>query len=96
MRYEDPNAPAVAYVAVLSAVALILVIISLQSLFYFASQREDERKALVVSPAELANLRAAQLAQLKGYRVVDSAKGVVTIPIERAMSEVVRESAAGR
>jgi hypothetical protein len=96
MRYEDPAAPAVAFVAGLSAVALILVIIFLQSFFYFSAQREAERKALVVAPGELARLHDAQLAQLAGYRVVDRAKGVVTIPIEPAMAEVVRENASSR
>ena len=96
MRHDDPEAPTVAFVAGLSVLTLILLIVFLQALFYRSAQREDERKALVVSPGELSRLHEAQLGQLAGYRVVDRAKGVVAIPIERAMADVLRDSAATR
>jgi hypothetical protein len=94
MRYEDPDAPAVAFVAGLGAAFLIVLIVLLKALFYFSAGREEARKTLVVAPAELARLRDTHLHQLEGYRLLDPAAGVAAIPIERAMADVVRESAA--
>ncbi len=93
LRHEDPDARSLALAASLGAVALVVVIVLLQALFYFSAQREAERKALVVAPGELARLRGAQLQQLEAYRMVDASRGAVTIPIERAMAAVIRENA---
>jgi hypothetical protein len=93
MRYDDPDAPVVAFVAFLGAAGLLVVVLLLQSYFYFSAAREAERKTLVVTPGELSRDRAAQLEQLASYRVLDAARGVVAIPVEQAMAQVVRESA---
>ena len=42
-------------------------------------------------PADLARLRAEEDARLHGYALVDPARGVVRIPIERAMELVAAE-----
>lgn len=85
MPHDDPNARSVAFVGAIGTVLLIMVVLLLQAFFYRAQQSENERKALVTSPAELHKLQAAQREQLAGYRWIDREKGVVAIPIEDAM-----------
>lgn len=85
MAHDDPNAGALAFVGALGTVVLVLVVLLLQAVFYRAQQAENERKALVSSPAELRALQTAQREQLASYRWVDREKGIAAIPIEEAM-----------
>jgi hypothetical protein len=94
MRQDDPNAAGIGLVAVLAGVTVIVVVLLLQAFFATAQRGETTRKALVASPAELARSRAEQRARLSSYRTMDPAKGVVAIPIERAIELVVQEAAA--
>ncbi|BCW93773.1 MAG: hypothetical protein KatS3mg007_1667 [Thermoanaerobaculum sp.] len=90
MESYEPKSGLVAMVGVVSAVLLVAVIILLQALYYRAAAKEDLTKAVMVRP-EAKAVFAEQMGQLEGYRVVDPQKGVVTIPISRAMELVVAE-----
>jgi len=46
------------------------------------------------SPEPLARAMADQQIQISSYRVIDPARNVIAIPIERAMEIVAREEAA--
>lgn len=85
MPHDDPNARSVAFVGAIGTLLLIMVVVLLQAFFYRAEQSENERKALMTSPAELRRLQTAQREQLAGRRWVDREKGIVAIPIEDAM-----------
>ncbi len=85
MPHDDPNARSVAFAGAIGTVLLVMVVVLLQAFFYRAEQSENERKALVTSPAELRKLQAAQQEQLAAYRWVDREKGIVAIPIGDAM-----------
>lgn len=90
MESYEPKSGLVAVVGTVSAVLLVAVIIFLQALYYRAAAKEDLTKAVMVPP-EAKALYAEQVGQLEGYRVVDPQKGIVTIPISRAMDLVVAE-----
>ncbi len=90
MESYEPRSGLVAVVGVVSAVLLVAVIVFLQALYYRAAAKEDLTKAVMV-PSEAKALHAEQLGQLEGYRVVDPQKGIVAIPVSRAMELVVAE-----
>lgn len=94
MRHgDDPNSTLTVLVGVIGALVLFAVIALLQAFLYRSEKGESARKNAVQSPDELALLRAEQQEILASYRWVDQPKGVVAIPIERAMELVVRDPA---
>jgi len=95
MESYEPKSGLVALVGVVSAVVLVAVILVLQAIYYRAEQKENLAKAVMVPP-EAQAVRAEQLGQLQGYRVVDPQQGIVAIPIDRAMELVLQEARAGR
>jgi hypothetical protein len=95
MESYEPKSGLVAVVGVVSAVVLVAVILVLQAIYYRAEQKENLAKAVMVPP-EAQAVRAEQLGQLQGYRVVDPQQGIVAIPIDRAMELVLQEARAGR
>lgn len=95
MEAYEPKSGLVAVVGVVSAVLLVAVILVLQALYYRAAGKEDLVKAVMVPPEAKAVL-AEQLGQLEGYRVVDSQKRIVAIPIGRAIDLVVAEQGGQR
>ena len=87
---NDVNTPVIALVGFLSALLFFASIVFLQVVFYRveASQRAADNSQ---PPLELANLVQNQQARLAEYRWVDQKKGVVGIPIDRAMKLVVAD-----
>ncbi len=82
----------VAVVGGVGTVLLLVIVLGLQVLYYSMTEAEQARKeSPVVSPALAADI-TQQRERLSGYRVVDPAKGIVAIPIDRAMDLVVREN----
>ena len=88
------NTGAVTLVGGVGTVILILIVLGLQVMFYSMTDAEKARKdSPIASPALVAEL-TRQREKLDGYRWVDEKKGVVAIPIARAMDLVVREKGA--
>ncbi len=93
-RDGDPDAPLTLVVGVIGVILLFVLIVGLQTLFYVAQRAEERRKVVAVAPEELRSLEASQLTILEEYRWVDRGKGIVGIPIDRAMELLVRREAA--
>lgn len=91
---DDPDALMTAVVGIAGFALLFVIIVFLQGLFERTSWNEFERKVVEETPQELQALRASQLEQLGGYRIVDPAAGTVALPIERAMELVIQERKA--
>jgi hypothetical protein len=91
MSADDPKATTVLFVGIVSVVAVFLIVVMLQIVFYRMQEREVARKSLDLAPEELAQLRASQQAELHSYGWIDEAGGVARIPIERAMELTVEE-----
>jgi len=81
----------VVFVALLSVILTIDVIVGLQALYYWQLNRAETSEDLYPPSAKLESLLNAQRTQLTDYRMVDAEKGIVSIPINRAMELVVAE-----
>lgn len=96
--YDTQDLPmaAVAGVGVGIMFALILTILGVQAYFDSIQERQVYIKVMEPIAEDFRNLRAQEEAELSKYEYVDRARGVVRIPIERAMELTAAESAAGR
>jgi hypothetical protein len=92
---EDVKTSAVALVGFLGAVFLVALIILLQVVYYWAADRQVQRKEVEPPAIDLRAALAAQQAKLTEYRWMDQKHGIAAIPIARAMDLVVRDLAAG-
>lgn len=80
-----PNVPATVVVGVVGAIVFFIVVVVLQAMYFSAQRHELNRKVAAVPAEGLAQLTAEQRALLDAYRWIDQGKGIVGIPIERAM-----------
>ena len=95
----DVNEPKMALVAASGGaimVLLILVILAVQ--FYFDRVEQQLVFVRVAEPVaqDLKDLRHREDSELHSYEYIDRAKGVVRVPIERAMTLLAREYADGK
>jgi len=95
MRYDDPNVPVSAVLGIIGAIALFVIIVLVQALFYRMEDQELARKVYSQPYEALQTLDADQREQLGTYRYVNEREGVVRIPIQRAM-ELLASEAGGR
>lgn len=93
---REIDAPLTIVSVLVGAILLFAIVLGLEALYRRVEGDETARKIVAESPEELDSLRASQLEVLHEYRWVDRSKGVVAIPIDRAMEIVERESAARR
>jgi hypothetical protein len=92
MAIEDRvNTPRIAVFGVLSAVGLFGILVGLQAMYLNMSDAEQNRKDVRSGPNALADQLAVQQTQLHSYHWVDEKKGIVAVPIDRAMDLVVNE-----
>lgn len=66
-------------------VVLIISVVVLVTFVQITGEREIHRKQTMQSNVELLELRAQEHKRLNAYGVVDKARALVHIPIERAM-----------
>ena len=92
MRYDDPNVAASAVVGVISAIALFVIIVLLQTWFYNAEEDERYRKVYSQPYEELQKIDNEQLERLGSYGWISEPDGIAHIPIDRAMQLVADES----
>jgi hypothetical protein len=90
---EDLNTPLIVFIGVMAAVLTFVLIILLQVWFQQQQTAEIARKTNPGKSAEWAQILSEQQTALNSYAWVDREKGVVSIPIERAMDLVVRQYA---
>lgn len=90
-QQDRVNTGGVAAVGLIGTVLTTAIILGLQVMYHAMTDAERARKDSPSASPVLAAELTRQRARLTGYRVVDPAKGVVAIPIDRAMDLVVRE-----
>lgn len=95
-QYDDVKSATIAFVGLIVAILTFAVMILAMVVYYQASARERYEKQISQAPEELATVTANQQARLAEYRWVDQSKGIVAIPIDRAMGLVVAEQSARR
>jgi hypothetical protein len=82
----DPDALTTATVGIVGMILVVVVVVFVQGLYESMHDAEFEKKVVAEVPEELRSLRAAQRARLAETGWVDKSKGIVAIPIERAMA----------
>lgn len=77
------------------AILTLVTVVGVQALYFAGERHEYERKEVRRRYYELTDVTAEQRAALEEYEVVDPERGIVSIPIERAMELVRKERAGG-
>jgi hypothetical protein len=85
----DPDALTTATVGIVGTILVIAAVVFVQGLYESVNRSEFQRKIVDEAPAELTDLRAAQLRKLSATAWVDKQNGIVAIPIEKAMALLV-------
>ena len=91
---DDVNTPVIALVGFLSALLFFVIVVFLEVIFYWTEARQRYVSDFGEPPQELATMVHNQQARLAEYRWIDQPKGVVAIPIDRAMELVVADLSA--
>jgi hypothetical protein len=93
---SEPDVRTIAAFGVITVVLLVAVVLGLQ--FYFDRVLEQQVYVQVLAPESpaLNTLHAREDEELHSYRYLDREKGVVRLPIERAMSLLAAEAAQGK
>ncbi len=89
---RDPNWFWTFFIGLIGTVILVLIVVGLQTWFYAYERDELTEKVVLRDYEELSTLVKTQQDNLKTYRWVDPASGIVSIPIQVAMEQVARES----
>ncbi len=92
---SEPNVRLITAFGAISVALLVAVVLGLQ--FYFDRVLEQQVYVQVLAPQSpvLAALRAREDEELHSYRYLDREKGIVRLPIERAMELLAAEYAQG-
>lgn len=92
--YEDqePKNPLIAFLLIISCIFVVAVCALLSWVFIVARDNEHNRKINQATYTDLQNLRKAEDAKLGGYQYLDKDKGVIRIPVERAIQLMAEEA----
>jgi hypothetical protein len=89
---QDPKNPLIAFLLISSCLFVVAVCAFLSWMFIVARDNEHNRKIDQASYTDLQEFRKAEDAKLNSYQYIDKDKGVVRIPIERAMQLMAEEA----
>lgn len=87
----DPDALTTVTVGIVGMILVVAAVVFVQGLYESVNRSEFQRKVVSQAPAELTELRAAQLRRLHATAWVDKQNGIVAIPIEKAMALLVAD-----
>jgi hypothetical protein len=89
MNNYGVNVSMIIFVALLGAILTTTVVLGMQVLYYHYEAGVETSRKFSEPEVKLRKLQAEQRAQLTEYRLLDAKKGIVAIPIDRAMELVV-------
>jgi hypothetical protein len=89
---QEPKNPLIAFLLITSCIFVVAVCAFLSWMFIIARDNEHNRKINQATYTDLQNLRKAEDAKLSDYQYLDKEKGVVRIPVERAMQLMAEEA----
>ncbi len=93
-KADDVDTPAIAIVGIIGAILLFVIIVGILAWYRWYEAKELQTKVISQRYEQLAKAEADQLETLNSYRMVDPEKGIVSVPIDRAMQLVVQDIAA--
>lgn len=91
VQKDDVDSQSLAIVGLFGAIAVFVLIVGVQVLFYRFEKSDMIKKVEAVGYADLQTMQNEHRTALSGYKWVDRQKETVAIPIERAMDLVVRD-----
>ncbi len=91
-EHSDVNVKMIVWVTIIIVVFLAVSLLVLDQYFGLVTDETIYDKQLAPQSVALRDLRAREDETLNSYKVIDSAKGVYQVPIERAMELVAEES----
>ncbi len=88
---QDPQSLLITILGVIGAILLYAIIVGLE--FYYNRMNEQliNTKVYTTTPTQLRDLRTREDESLTRYRYIDEAKGIVQIPIDKAIELVLKE-----
>lgn len=89
---DELSARPIVIVGIVGCVAIFAFIVALTALFTWFEEREMAEKNAGQAPSELRLSESEQQAILSEYRWVDQEKGIVRVPIDRAVELVLEEA----
>ncbi len=92
----EPKMSAIALWGLAIIVALVGVIVVVQSYFDQVHERQVYRRVLDPVAESLIDVRSREVRRLHSYQYVDDPPGTVRLPIDRAMELIAAEYAEGR
>lgn len=98
LGYEESDAKVgfIAWAGVGIIVFVIVTVLAVQVYFDSLKNHEEFVKLLEPVSEDYRNLRAREDAELYSYKYADREKGIVRLPIQRAMDLVLSEAEAGK
>jgi hypothetical protein len=91
----EPNVGGIAAVGAITVVSLVAILFGLQYFFDRSLEQQVFVKVLAPESQSLRDLKAHENEELHSYRYIDRDKGIIRLPIERAMELVASEAAKG-
>jgi hypothetical protein len=82
-------------IGTVAGVLLWVSVVALQAYYYSSAGEVEKQRDAEGKGREMRDLHAQQLADLQDSKYLDPAKGVVTIPIDAAMSLVLEDARGG-
>lgn len=92
----DPRALLIAGLGISGLILLVLIILGVQAYFDHVTEVATYEKVLSPVADDLKNLRSQETEELNTYKYIDRNKGVVQIPISRAMDLLAKEAAENK
>ena len=93
---SEPRALLIASIGIASILGLTAMILGVQAYFDNLHEQQMYEKVLVPVSQDLKNLHTQEDQELNTYKYIDRNKGIVQIPISRAMQLIEQEAAAGK
>jgi hypothetical protein len=93
---SDVRVGFIAWSGVAIVVFIVVTILAVQVYFDSLNNQQEFVKLLEPVSEDYRNLRAREDAELYSYKYTDRQKGIVRLPIQRAMDLVVSEAQAGK
>ena len=90
---DELRASPIVIVGVVGAVLIFVIIVALTALFLWVEESEIAEKTAGQAPSNLRLSENEQLVILTEYRWIDKEKGIVRVPIDRAIELVLADEA---
>ncbi len=91
---QEPKNPLIAFLLITSCIFVVAVCAFLSWMFIVARDNEHNRKIDQATYTDLQVIRKAEETKLNSYQYLDQDKGVVRIPVERAIQLLAEEAKA--